>query len=238
MSPIEIIFVIIGILLIVISCFLTRENTSETELTQFPEEVLEFQKKEAEKLIQQILEEKTEDAVVKADDYLSKISNEKIMAVNDFSGQILERIDSNHKEVVFLYEMLNQKEEEIKHIVQKFESEKQQMQDAVEDVSRLSKQLNTKLKKTDASGTKKSADTAVKKTATKTNEAEQPAEKPIPATENQSNGQMEFTEMLSPDSRKDEILRLYKQGKSILEISKSLGMGQGEVKLIIGLYGL
>lgn len=238
MSPIEIIFVIIGILLIVISCFLTRENTSETELTQFPEEVLEFQKKEAEKLIQQILEEKTEDAVVKADDYLSKISNEKIMAVNDFSSQILERIDSNHKEVVFLYEMLNQKEEEIKHIVQKFESEKQQMQDTVEDVSRLSKQLNTKLKKTDTSGTKKSADTAVKKTVTKTNEAEQPAEKPIPATENQSNGQMEFTEMLSPDSRKEEILRLYKQGKSILEISKSLGMGQGEVKLIIGLYGL
>ena len=26
-------------------------------------------------------------------------------------------------------------------------------------------------------------------------------------------------------------------GKSVLEISKTMGMGQGEVKLIIGLYG-
>ena len=28
-----------------------------------------------------------------------------------------------------------------------------------------------------------------------------------------------------------------KQGKSVLEISKAMGMGQGEVKLIIDLYG-
>ena len=58
------------------------------------------------------------------------------------------------------------------------------------------------------------------------------------ASENKTNGQMEFSDMLNQDSQRDEILRLYKQGKSVLEISKSLGMGQGEVKLIIGLYGL
>ena len=238
MSPIEIIFVIVGILLIVISCFLTRNTETETEVTQFPEEVLEFQKKEAEKLVQQILEEKTDEAVVKADDYLSKVSNEKIMAVNEFTGQILERIDGNHKEVVFLYDMLNQKEEEIKQMIQKFELEKQQMREAVDDVAKLSKQLNTKLKKTDAAASKKTAENT-KKADTKKKEPEVSREKDaVKTTENLSNGQMEFTEMLSPDSQKEEILRLYKQGKSVLEISKSLGMGQGEVKLIIGLYGL
>ena len=34
-----------------------------------------------------------------------------------------------------------------------------------------------------------------------------------------------------------QMLALYKQGKSILEISKMLHVGQGEVKLIVSLYG-
>ena len=34
-----------------------------------------------------------------------------------------------------------------------------------------------------------------------------------------------------------EIIELYKKKKSVLEISKLLGMGQGEVKLVIDLYG-
>lgn len=236
MSPMEIIFAVVGIVLIVVSCFLTRNSETETAVTQFPEEVLDFQKKEAEKLVQQVLEEKTEEAVVKADDYLSRVSNEKIMAVNDFTDQILERIDSNHKEVVFLYDMLNQKEEEIKQTMQRFETEKQQMQENVDDLIRLSKQMNSKLKKTDSQGTKKITD-AAKKTDTKKKESV--ATRPeVVTSENLSNGQLEFTEMLNPDSQKEEILKLYKQGKSVLEISKSLGMGQGEVKLIIGLYGL
>jgi len=36
---------------------------------------------------------------------------------------------------------------------------------------------------------------------------------------------------------KQRILELYRQGRSIREISRELSMGQGEVKLFIGLYG-
>ena len=43
--------------------------------------------------------------------------------------------------------------------------------------------------------------------------------------------------MLQADRQKEEVLKMHKQGKSVLEISKTMGMGQGEVKLIIGLYG-
>ena len=35
----------------------------------------------------------------------------------------------------------------------------------------------------------------------------------------------------------EKILELYKSGKSIRDISRELGMGQGEVKLVIDLYG-
>ena len=41
---------------------------------------------------------------------------------------------------------------------------------------------------------------------------------------------------LATEQQKEKILQLYKQGMSILEISKELKIGQGEVKLIIGLY--
>ena len=40
------------------------------------------------------------------------------------------------------------------------------------------------------------------------------------------------------DMPKEKILELYKSGKSIRDISRELGMGQGEVKLVVDLYGL
>ena len=42
---------------------------------------------------------------------------------------------------------------------------------------------------------------------------------------------------INHDMPKERILELHKKGKSIREISRELGMGQGEVKLVIDLYG-
>ena len=41
----------------------------------------------------------------------------------------------------------------------------------------------------------------------------------------------------SEDNKTAKILELYQKKKSVLEISKALGLGQGEVKLVIDLYG-
>ena len=37
-------------------------------------------------------------------------------------------------------------------------------------------------------------------------------------------------------NQNEQILKLYEAGKSILEISRELGLGQGEVKLVIDLF--
>ena len=58
----------------------------------------------------------SEDTIVKTDDYLSKLSNEKIMAVSEYSDQILEKIARNHEEVVFLYNILNHKEKSLRRL--------------------------------------------------------------------------------------------------------------------------
>ena len=48
--------------------------------------------------------------------------------------------------------------------------------------------------------------------------------------------QMESEELLLENNTK-EILALHRKGKSVVEISKALGLGQGEVRLVVDLYG-
>lgn len=238
MSPVEIIFVLLGIGILIASCFVGGKEDKTDAAILLPEEALEVQKQELKNYADRIFEEKSEDVVVRTDDYLSKISNEKIMSVNDFSTQILEKIDANHKEVVFLYDMLNKKEDEIKQTVQQFDHEKQEMQEVVGDIIKLTKQMKATIQKGDETKTtavEKQKKTETKKSVTKTTAAKPAA--PVKAIENQEDGQLEFAEMMQADRQKEEVLKLHKQGKSVLEISKAMGMGQGEVKLIIGLYG-
>lgn len=241
MSPVEIIFVLLGIGILVASCFVgSKEEKTDTAML-LQDEALELQKEEIKKYAEQLLEEKAEETVIKTDDYLSKISNEKIMSVNDFSTQIIEKIDANHKEVVFLYDMLNQKEDDIKQTVQQLDHEKQELQEVIEDVIKLTKQIKSTVrteKTVESTTVVKQKKAEPKKTVAKP-AANAPVKTPEPvkAIENQSDGQLEFAEMLQADRQKEEVLKMHKQGKSVLEISKTMGMGQGEVKLIIGLYG-
>ena len=244
MSPVEIIFVLLGVGILIASCFIGSKELKADAAILLPEEALEECKKELRNYADRIMEEKSEDVVVRTDDYLSKISNEKIMSVNDFSTQIIEKIDANHKEVVFLYDMLNKKEDEIKQTVQQFDKEKQEMQEVVGDIIKLTKQIKATMQKGDepnSTAVEKQKKTEQKKTSGKTTTKPSAASAKVPpqvkAVENKEDGQMEFAEMLQADRQKEEVLKLHKQGKSVLEISKAMGMGQGEVKLIIGLYG-
>lgn len=243
MSPIEIIFVLLGAGILIASCFVGKNEPQGKAEHPVSEEVLETQKQEIKKYAEQIMEEKSEEYIVKTDDYLSKISNEKIMAVNDFSSQLLEKIDTNHKEVVFLYDMLNQKEDEMKQTVKKLDEEKLEMQEAAEQIIRLTKQMKQSAGKADTKKTvteekgkkreiKKETATPVEKKVIQT-----PRQPEIPVTQPAPGEQLEFADMMQADQQQEEVLKLHKQGKSILDISRTLGMGQGEVKLIIGLYG-
>lgn len=242
MSPIEIIFVVLGISILIASCFVgSKEEKTETGML-LQDEALELQKQELKKYAETLLEEKSEEVIVKTDDYLSKISNEKIMSVNDFSTQIMEKIDANHKEVVFLYDMLNQKEDEMKQTVQQLDTEKQEMQKAVGDIIKLTRQMKSTIQKGES--TKKAATERQKRpenssptTKAKASASSKTEEAVSNETVIKTDTQAEYVENLQADKQREEVLRLSREGKNVLEISKAMGMGQGEVKLIIGLYG-
>lgn len=219
MNLLEIVMLIIGIMIIIFSCVLvSRPNIKEgmtldgssLKETFTQEELNDFKEKQNE-----LLASISDEAISKTDDYLSKISNEKIMAVSEYSDQILEKISRNHEEVVFLYNMLNNKEKELKEI---------------------SKEIDLQIKAKELSKDQK--DTKV----------ENDTVKPKPR---QINGQLKniklqtaLNEELEPINtnpqsmsiNNTEILKLFKQGNSVLDIARQLGIGQGEVKLVIDLF--
>ena len=45
-----------------------------------------------------------------------------------------------------------------------------------------------------------------------------------------------FREQNEFQNHNDEIIALYKKGRSVLDISRMLSLGQGEVKFVIDLY--
>ena len=48
---------------------------------------------------------------------MDRLTNEKMLAVNEYSDTVLDQIEKNHKEAVFLYDMLNDKHENLKTTV-------------------------------------------------------------------------------------------------------------------------
>lgn len=186
--------------------------------------------------IRSLLEDEVSNAVIDADDKMSKISNEKIMAVNDFSAQLIEKIEQNNNEVVFLYNMLTQKEEDIKTTFTKMESIRRENKEFLEKLTSLMANKN----RTKDQVVKK--DSSITELSSKSN-SEKSEEKEV--TMNHStddeDGIMFLNEASMSDEipehhHNDEILKLYKEKKTILEISKILNIGQGEVKLVIDLY--
>ena len=266
-----------------------------------------------------------------SEEKLESISNDKIIAVGEYSDQILEKINGNHKEVVFLYQMLSDKEEALKDTASRLENlriecEKLIKNEVALEVQRsndtalphisselarqtVAEQRNVKMQEVDlqdigepaAMSPVKGQETANVQTEQKRTAAAQktpaspvkaPAAKASPAVKaptassavsagnatakasgtataktggttaaktagNAAAGTgttQTKTVRKAPQpqarisieaegrdnaslSRNEEIISLHRQGKSVMEISKLLAMGQGEVRLIINLYG-
>lgn len=64
-----------------------------------------------------VLQEAVTYAVEKTERSLERLSNEKIMAVSEYSDTVLAEIHKNHEEAMFLYDMLNNKHVNLKNTV-------------------------------------------------------------------------------------------------------------------------
>lgn len=211
MGTATVVLIIVGIVVIIISCFMvdrTDKKSGEfvldtgldTKLTDLNE--LKYQ-------IEAVCQETTEGYINITENQLSQLSNEKIIAVNDFSEQVLEKIKLNHDEVVFLYNMLGEKEEELKSLMKNADKQKK----LIEETAIL------------AAITKDTKDTKATKN-----------KKIVPAIKSEHNQPLHTENIDTNGNSNQKVLELYSQGFSIIDISKALEIGQGEVKLVVDLY--
>ncbi len=250
MVILEIIMIVIGLGAVVMSYRITdqkkdhTENISEGEKA-FPDSPAEIQKAEEE------LDHYKEDVISSAEEELSRLSNDKLMGMNEYSEEVLNRMAKNHEEVVFLYDMLKEKEEDIKDLVHHVDSVKamihdetakeyQKMMDALKllQESRIAIEDGVTGKEEPQQesismeeGHLKS--TQAEKLASNLEQQDQQKRSEVRKKE-QSLDETSLEE--NNDNHNTEIIHLYKEGYSVLEISKMLSLGQGEVKFVIDLY--
>ena len=122
MSILEILLLAAGALLIAASFFVpVKENEVDADISgMVRDEVkksIESETENMRKHVDDVVNEAVSYAEEKTERALERVSNEKIMAVNEYSDTVLEEINKNHKEVMFLYEMLNDKQKNLKDTV-------------------------------------------------------------------------------------------------------------------------
>ncbi len=243
MEVMEIILLIIGIGVFVASFVLPaakeEQPVVDRELTK--EEInslVKEQMKEIKGQVDDTVNEAVDYAMEKTERSLERISNEKIMAVNEYSDTVLAEINKNHQEVMFLYDMLNDKHASLKNTASEVEKTAKEAKTATQEAQKVSEEVKAATKNAEKifpvfqplqpekykiTPPAEEEVKAPKRTRTKAKTEEK--EKKAPAkktTENTNNN--------------EEILKLHKLGKSKVEIAKELGLGVGEVSLVIDLF--
>ncbi|MBU5429319.1 hypothetical protein KQI22_04435 [Kineothrix sp. MSJ-39] len=328
MTTLEILLLILGAVIFIAS-FIVPESKSELDaadrqLTQEKlQELLQEEMKNVRSQVTDAVDETIHYSMEKTERGLERLTNEKMTAVSEYAQTVLEDIHKNHEEVMFLYDMLNNKHENLKETATEVSMAVKEanakvseldaaraaepeidpdvpvepvMEDArtgepiveenfepislsgIEKLKRREDSLHEMDKAAESVVKKAIAQSPVipkeKKAATAEEKAEKPAEPAVkteekiavkpaakPAekaktaenkpkkvakakaeakTKQQTleNGDIALSlQPITDSSNKNErVLALHKQGKSNVAIAKELGLGVGEVKLIIDLF--
>ncbi len=259
MTVYEICILVFAVVVIVLSFFMVDQKKDNKESEDGADVDIPGLEKRIAELTERAtaLVEGSEQSFDDLEDKMNRLTNEKIMAVSEFSEQVVEKIDANHKEAVFLYNMMKTKDEELKDSLSAMDVSKGEIGEILDEAERrmaLLKKSMAAVKKAqdgllDANAVKTGAKNrkspqASKSAASKsrlkdTDEGAFNKMETTVDTDKQVDTETVKTVTLvgEQSERNEKILELYRRKKSVLEISKQLGLGQGEVKLVIDLYG-
>ncbi len=293
MNWLQIVCLLGGIIVFIVSFILPEKKSDATDEKKQREQIqkmVDEQLKSAKEQLSESIDETVKDAVEKAERSLERVSNEKIMAVNEYSDTVLQDINKNHEEAVFLYSMLNDKHDNIKSTVATVDQSTKEARKAVHEVNQAKEavmsvrevveraeaegilaveepvyemtedgtvildgketsvdeiyaelfpkkkgksegEIIAEIANKDVAGTtREDALAKEKKTSAKKKAA------PKAATKKDLAAMPTFAGGAGQGNHNEQILALHNQGKSNVAIAKELGLGVGEVKLVIDLY--
>lgn len=264
MTTVEIILLVVGVIVFIASfVFSAKMDDADAERKA---ELSDRQKEAIEKQIRDVFEEQVSDVKERTEIALDRLSNVKMNEMNEYSETILGEINRNHNEVMFLYDMLNEKKKEVNNTVRDVIAVKKELNETIKATSidkedtpdvgfmageQLIKQektnkrtRTTKAKKNDDTVTVGTEDLISDSTAYENEKPARGKRKTTAKTVKQADKLVEESLAKNPDNietqsvnnNNERILKLNSEGKSIVEIAKELGLGIGEVKLVIDLF--
>lgn len=309
-----IVTMIVGLLIIVASFFVGENLTGKEENNKLDfmtiDEDYEFSERELriiKRKIEDVIANHAKEILYETNDSLVAMANEKTMALGDYAVAVCEEIEKNHKEVMFLYSMLDDKQKEIMNTVRAVDEANKSIKDnvnrlknpitvtparlkqsaieetpeeekktsAIDQLSALAKRKKEaellQAEQSQAEALQKSAEQVRQQLKSQTAPEPKPeVEETVPQADVEEESFVDEEEIfISQDSGEETavmdeefsdtqqeapveedleeefaegensnaiILEMYKNGSSILEIAKQLGLGVGEVKLVIDLY--
>lgn len=300
MTVTVIIMIIIGIIICLASFFVSEKlSTKEDNLHNLMsvDDDYEFSDRELRiirRKIEDVIANQAKDILYETNESLANMANEKTMALGDYAVAVCEQIEKNHKEVMFLYSMLDDKQKDIMKTVRIVNDANKEAKDTLEHV----KHINVENKNYSSHSNGQSALDQLTALSQKKKEADNfdvqqiVNEEAKVESENEVdvNGVLEesatleeeslvepeldlvdgyqdeadsisdtdlagmedvfaeldqtdlnFDDVLEEEFKENEnsndiILQMHRNGSSILDIAKQLGLGVGEVKLVIDLY--
>lgn len=246
MTTIEIVLCLAGIALCVIS-FLLPDGQKETAVPDqklMEDMIRELAEKEiaGSKLkMEEMLEETTSYGMEKAERALERTTNEKIGAVSEYAETVIEDINKNHKEVMFLYDMLNSKHENLKETVVEVSQTAKEAEKAVQVLEDTAKKVEITLQE---DGEHKEQERQRKEEefvpldVIEFSNLSSVKEKKKPKRSEREKASKVSIQFEGGDNKNnnEKILELHNMGKSNMAIAKELGLGVGEVNLVVDLF--
>lgn len=252
MTILEGVILIIGLCAVFLSFKVSDSDRNASEADKEELRNVSQEIKDALEKFDKDLSAKAEDIINNTDDKLSTMLNEKIMGLSEYSQQILEKIQNNHSETVFLYDMLNEKEKDIKELVNEADVAKASIRDEIaSQYQELKKSLETQpadngipdellYNNTGTVSDSESNSASIYDEEIARIEQQEQREKALYNL--YTNMGISGIDAAAIDAgieyvdHRDEIIELYNKGHSVLDISKMLEIGQGEAKFVIDMY--
>lgn len=263
MTAVEVVLILIGVVFLLGSFFVT-ERLTPTEISRVAELsedqlriVMEREMGVASAKISDMVDNTVDLSVDKVQRSMEKVSNEKIMAISEYSDSVMEKLKKINNEVTFLYSMLGDKHNELNECMEQLNGLLLECQALREDA--LQKQAEAKLAQRQYQ-TMQNARPSLQETRFRPEEPAVAGSKPEAARQEQQDLEAAFDKAIqvesaseatmrqaakkmeevgqerSKDSIRDEVLERFSAGEDLRGIARSMGLGFGEVKLIVELY--
>lgn len=205
MLAVIIILFIIGIATLIIGFFIKENYEEESHSDEYLERILEERMNQVEDKLG--LSAKMSASTIKkqTEKELEELSREKLSAVDQYSDKVMDRINKNHNEVMFLYGLLSDKQKELDETVEHLNKAQKQLE--------ISNRLN--MQKKEKESFEKIKESVFSTEENLDEEAETPDKEPV--------------------DKLSAIKALADKGLNDVEIAKKLSMGVGEVRLFLDL---